>query len=120
MSKVLTIQRSKWYRGQGSDESYLLNCAGQMCCLGFDALARGLSAEDIEIAGDPSGVSFAPEFYKEAMLVENIKNGWLECNDAVTKAIEHNDDPGIADAEREVLIREDLKALGWDDVLFVD
>lgn len=44
----LTIDRSKWLRGEGSDESYLLRESdGKMCCVGFFAIACGVSPDEI-------------------------------------------------------------------------
>jgi len=43
----LTIDRSKWWRGNGSRDSALSNKAKKMCCLGFLSLACGYSEEDI-------------------------------------------------------------------------
>ncbi len=47
----VTVKRSEWYRGKGSDRSRLLIAdgpsAGQMCCLGFAALASGLTEKQI-------------------------------------------------------------------------
>jgi hypothetical protein len=113
--RILTIDRSKWYRGMGGDYSALLRSStGQMCCLGFDALARGLSASDIEDCADPTEVDVAGE-YRAAMFGDEI-----HLAEAVHAAIRHNDEPRYSETERERLIREDLIALGWDDVVFVD
>jgi hypothetical protein len=43
----VVVKRSKWFRGQGSDESYLLSEDGLMCCMGFAALAQGVPRERI-------------------------------------------------------------------------
>lgn len=44
----LTIERDKWLRGEGSDESCLLRTTDQkMCCLGFLACKLGYSEQDI-------------------------------------------------------------------------
>jgi hypothetical protein len=53
----LVIDRSKWLRGEGQDESYLLRKKdGKMCCLGFYGLACGLTEEDILMKGTPEEV----------------------------------------------------------------
>lgn len=49
----LVIDRSKWYRGKGGEDSRLLLADGQMCCLGFDLLRRGLQPQDIRGVGTP-------------------------------------------------------------------
>ena len=44
----VTVERSKWGRGSGSEGSYLLHpINGMMCCVGFACLAAGLSLEEI-------------------------------------------------------------------------
>ena len=45
----VTIDRSRWLRGEGSHSSSLLRGSdGKMCCLGFVALAAGHSKEEIK------------------------------------------------------------------------
>lgn len=59
--RVLTIDRTRWYRGQGDRESRLLRSKdGKMCCLGFDALACGLEEKNIIDVGFPSQVMAPP------------------------------------------------------------
>jgi len=43
----VVVKRSKWFRGQGANESYLLGTDGLMCCMGFAALAQGVPKERI-------------------------------------------------------------------------
>lgn len=40
-----TVDRTKWYRGQGYTESRLLRGDGMMCCIGFVGLQCGISPE---------------------------------------------------------------------------
>jgi hypothetical protein len=123
--KVLTIVRSKWRRG-GNNNTHLgvtrlLNDRGRMCCLGFDAIACGLSPAIIKGLGEPCEIGQAdvPREYLESPRFGEEGGRYYQTK-AITVAIEHNDEEHISDTEREVLIRQDLKALGWDDVLFVD
>lgn len=51
-----TIQRLKWYRGQGGTESRLLLPNEKMCCLGFFALALGATPDQIREKTDPQEV----------------------------------------------------------------
>lgn len=45
----VTVSRSKWLRGEGSQRSFLLREEdGKMCCMGFAAIAAGLKPEDIK------------------------------------------------------------------------
>jgi hypothetical protein len=47
--KEFTVNRKKWFRGEGPDKSCLLNSnTGMKCCLGFYALQSGLAKKDIE------------------------------------------------------------------------
>ena len=53
----LTIDRTKWGRGKGSEDSLLLRPSnGKMCCLGFLSLHVGLSEEDISFEKTPDSV----------------------------------------------------------------
>lgn len=46
--KSFTVKRSKWLRGEGHGNSYLLRPNdGKMCCLGFLGIACGAEKEDI-------------------------------------------------------------------------
>jgi hypothetical protein len=127
MNKVLTIQRSKWRRGGGDDSKHpagptrLLNEKGFMCCLGFDALACGVPAEEIHDVGEPEEIGNLETFgdyYTESRFTED-QWGAVQ-KEAIRRAIKHNDADELGGAAREALIREDLIALGWDDVVFID
>jgi hypothetical protein len=43
--KSFTVDRSKWFRGQGQAASGLLQKNGSMCCLGFYAEACGVEPQ---------------------------------------------------------------------------
>lgn len=52
--KKLVVDRKTWLRGEGPRNSRLLREEDQtMCCLGFYAIACGLSSDDITDAADP-------------------------------------------------------------------
>jgi hypothetical protein len=54
----LVIDRSKWLRAEGADESRLLRPNdGKMCCLGFFGLACGLEEDDLADMSVPGDVS---------------------------------------------------------------
>lgn len=56
-SKKLVIDRSRWLRGEGHGESYLVrSCDGKMCCLGFYALACGDDPEVLRNERSPAEV----------------------------------------------------------------
>ena len=57
-----TIDRKRWLRGEGSDKSFLLRPSdGKMCCLGFYALACGVSEWTITGASLPRWAHTYPE-----------------------------------------------------------
>lgn len=115
--KILTIDRSKWNRGKkGPGACLMLNEVGMMCCLGFDALACGLTESQIMGVGTPSMIMDAPEEYisKRSTFKEVCMNS------PVGDAIRANDNELMLDSDREIRVREALIGLGWDDVVFVD
>ncbi len=48
----LVIDREKWARGGHGGASSLMNGLGNMCCLGFGAIAVGLEEEEISGVGE--------------------------------------------------------------------
>lgn len=124
--RQLVIDRSRWARG---DKSCLLDSqTGQMCCLGFVALAYGVSAETIRDVSEPSELSpcDVPPAYCDAHF-DCDSCGDPACNcarytskEAVLHAIVVNDSPTLTDPEREVQLTPILQHLGFDEVLFVD
>ncbi len=130
--KILTIERAKWRRGGNSHDmvvkfggTRLLNDAGFMCCLGFDALACGLTRDQIAGKIFPSslasrGLVDSESDYGRTRVKrnDNYPDLWDE-TEIVQRAMGHNDDPVLAEEDREALVRADLIELGWDDVVFV-
>lgn len=43
--RTLVIKNSEWLRGETSLNSFLVRYDGKKCCIGIDAIARGISAE---------------------------------------------------------------------------
>lgn len=124
MSKVLTIERATWYRGKGARGSVLLNRYGMKCCLGFDAIACGLRPENILGIARPDEIDTSPgimpdDYFRARLICADDDDRNAKAIDAVDRAIRDNDDETINEDEREKLIRADLIALGWDDVVFV-
>lgn len=118
--KVLTIQRSKWRRG-GASGTYLLASDGMMCCLGFDALACGLPAARIERVAEPYDIVGKDDFEEYAKSPRFFDDdGYVSQSELVHRAIDINDGAYDSEAEREAALIPVLKALGWDDVVFVD
>ena len=106
----LTIDRQKWLRGEGSEDSFLLRHDGKMCCLGFYSLACGLKPENIE------GMSTVDEAIDKNGLCQPNEVAWLiDRNNSKrvfnSSAIANtlmcvNDDVEVRDARREDSIAE--------------
>jgi hypothetical protein len=133
MSNVLTIQRSKWRRGGdrgwsrdsqiGSGPTRLLNDEGFMCCLGFDALACGLTEDQIRNRHYPSSlvsVGAVAEDSDYAKTRTKERDHRRDDSEAAAAAANANDDRDLSEPNREQAVRTHLIALGWDDVVFVD
>lgn len=118
--KVLTIERAKWRRGGDRDvdlkvfgETALLNEKGYMCCLGFDARARGVPKSAIRYVGEPAEVEGESRVCRKYV-------DWAARHDGdISDAIGINDASKITEPERERRVRAALIKLGWDDVVFV-
>lgn len=124
MNKVLTINRAKWTRGVLNLPSKLLNSAGYMCCLGFDALACGVPSDVLDGIGEPYELADSADV---SYLRDRVNYNDSDDDDPtplnsvlVDKAIDINDDLEITDNEREAKLIPILKQLGWDEVRFVD
>lgn len=120
---TLTIDRSKWLRGKrdGAGEqasSFLCDWQGHMCCLGFDAVARGCDPK--ALTGVPSPISAGrsvtrtfPDDY-----LQYVKSRARESIFGVAMSI--NDSTLFREELRESEVRAALINLGWSDVVFVD
>jgi hypothetical protein len=95
--KKFTIDRTRWYRGQGPDESALRRKQdGCMCCLGLYLEACGVDPEGLTEKKYPSGVTaLIPE---EAQWL--LAKGARPAKVAALKA----DDPGLADYSATTLL----------------
>lgn len=113
----VVVKRSKWFRGQGTHGSLLLNSKGQMCCLGFAALQLGFKEE--EIKGQA-----VPAFLKREMIGFNLpyNSGLLPFAEhtPLTRAAVHiNDYSFISDEEREQQLTDLFKEHGHE-IVFED
>ncbi len=115
--KSFVIDRARWHRGKGSQGSRLQipplreqtspeiygNCTpGNRCCLGFYAIAVGLSEASIIDFSTPGSLhrnlhTFFPEWARSDSDVDS---------DAITKLVQLNDDLTIGDKARERAITE--------------
>jgi hypothetical protein len=123
----LIIDRSKWLRGEGFYESYLLRPRdGKMCCLGFYSLACGLKEEQIRnvksprslVSGDPSGANLLNDTCGSWLIYEdNVRTVYHSLDTA--ELMDHNDTRGESDSEREKWITKIFAKHGVT-VRFVD
>lgn len=51
--RELVIDRTRWHRGRGHGNSYLLNSEDKMCCLGFECIANGYTPDQIKKVSTP-------------------------------------------------------------------
>jgi hypothetical protein len=113
--KTITIKRSKWARGGMNGDSFLLNEAGNMCCLGFAAnqmnriarceLFEGATPEDV---------------YTKASPFTNVdEDGFVKDNVLSETAIMINDNARISDKVRERRLTTLFKKFGIK-IKFVD
>jgi hypothetical protein len=128
----LTIQRSKWYRGQDSTESRLLRPDGRMCCLGFYAKALGATDDQIESLHTPAMCLSNPNILPNPFTWGNGGEWLLFLPPNAPKTIRNhqnsktcsalmnlNDDREINDETREKEVKE-IFAKNGVEVEFVD
>lgn len=105
--KTLRIERKFWGRGHETG-GYLLreDDSQRMCCLGFYAIACGLSKKAIRGVGTPEGVSHRAKIRNKA--------AWNLLFDRETDVfrLTRNNDDGTSDTEKESLIKKGFAKLG--------
>lgn len=120
--KKLVIDRSRWLRGEGANDSALLRPKDQrMCCLGIYLQSCGVPADDLAGRKYPSSVhgTMAPE---AAWTVSNdpYRGPYaIDNNPAFAVLATTNDNPKLAAREREQRITE-VFAIHGVEVTFVD
>jgi hypothetical protein len=119
----VTIDRSKWLRGEGSEASMLLRESdGKMCCLGQVLLALGKTKQ--QIAGlEAPGCSRRGEYpagMGTPLLEPAVYNPHkMVSTTATADAMEANDDMSTDDAYKERYLTPLLASMGID-ITFVD
>jgi len=104
----LTIDRKKWWRGKGKEESSLLKKDGRMCCLGFYCRKLGYTKKDIYLKRTPESVCNFRENLNSLVTVDNrIKSNNFAC----TELMVANDNILINDREREISITKWMKQI---------
>lgn len=105
---VLRINRKRWWRGQGSDDSRLRKRKdGKQCCIGFYARACGLKITDIE------GCATLAALDSDELRAHESKH-----NKTFSDLYEVNDDAELTAKDRESKIRQLFKDLGVKKVVF--
>lgn len=114
------VERSRWLRGEGYHESYLLRPAdNKMCCLGFLGKACGVSEERMRGVQTPTDVSNGNDYPSALsnMLPDLVAPGSIKVAEFVLMDI--NDTPQITDEQREILLSKIFNLIGLT-VEFVD
>lgn len=118
--KEFTIDRSRWYRGNGPDGSQLLLPGGSRCCLGFLGQACGVELEALyevplpvtrQVSGGRGSDEWPPWLFDR--MPDLLTREWRD------KLAGINDATHLIDAEREQLLTEIFAAHGVT-VRFVD
>lgn len=105
-TRRLVIDRATWRWG-GDDldskfgDTQLINKAGFKCCLGFDALACGISSKSINEVYEPCYVT-RKSVWRDKLKKDSGRTWAYE-------AMELNDNGGISNAGREVNLIEHFK-----------
>lgn len=107
----LTIDRSKWLRGEGGDASKLLRSSdGKMCCLGFYALAKGATESQIRDTNTIAGVHGLAKLMPEMCRYEKMASSTNDS--AVAADLMWKNDCLLTDSEREANIVSIFKEVG--------
>ena len=108
-----TVDRSKWFRGQGERNSRLLTDSGKMCCLGFYSQACGITDDEMRCISSPGSLNRRPSGF------ECLVTGSKVNTDICIGLMMTNDDVSIGDRAREERLTRLLAAIGVE-VEFVD
>lgn len=114
-----TVDRKTWLRGEGGNGSCLLrDYDGKMCCLGFRALACGLTDAGISGVRQPNHLGVHLTDGKWDGYVTNGENALLTTN-ICDEIMRFNDEKHFSASSREERLTDLFKSLG-DTVTFVD
>jgi hypothetical protein len=102
------VDRQKWYRGRGADDSKLLREDGTRCCIGFVGQQCGLSDE--RLSGESSVFGVPNDRWPKWMI------GYTS---SVVAAYVVNDDKKISDEKREFALKKIFSENG-DEIEFVN
>lgn len=120
MSKFeFTVDRSKWLRGEDDESMLLRKCDNKMCCLGFFALACGLTRDEISGKSTPSSLAI-----RNIKLPSTMQFLLDEENQSIDSRLGNsmmatNDSKNINDDERERQLKLLFEQVGIE-ILFED
>lgn len=115
----VTVERSRWLRGEGSTESALLRTRdGKMCCLGFACITLGRTEDQIRGWISPTSGQYCVDGSLLAgsntrLVVRNESGHWTE-PDVVAEAMVINDNRDMPDDQRETTLTTLLSQIGID------
>lgn len=99
--REFVVRRSKWLRGLSSRETWLLDDAGRMCCLGFVAEQCGVATSALLHVDAPVCVTPSESRKLEPALLKSCGDGDSRHTALTCDAIGINDDPSLSDPRRE-------------------
>jgi hypothetical protein len=101
----LIIDRERWLRGEGADESYLLRSRdSKMCCLGFFGLACNLTENQIINECMPNAFSLSQVSWNQDWLFD--QNNRRALSQETKSLLIINDTVNLNSDERERRIKE--------------
>ncbi len=111
MIKQLTIDESKWVRGNVGGESALLNEAGNMCCLGFLSKSCGVPTEALAGTAMPDNLSPNHRSQLPAQLFDTDPR-FQAGSDWTTEAADINDDDQLRLSSRRQRLVKHFEKIG--------
>lgn len=116
--KKFVVKRSKWFRGQGDEQSRLQTNNNKMCCLGFYAKECGLKKKHIIDVASPSKIEYDIRILwksflfnrKEAELADDLIR--ISDSNITNDLMEINDSEVISEKIRERQLKDLFKAQG--------
>ena len=105
-----TVDRAKWYRGQGSKTSKLLRPDGTRCCIGH--VGKQLGIPDEALLGRGA--------VRQGLYIESCWPEWMKMGEPldINRAYMVNDSSSMTDSERELQLQEIFIRNG-DEIEFV-
>jgi hypothetical protein len=116
--KKFIVKRSKWFRGQGDEQSRLQTTDNKMCCLGFYAKECGLKKKHLLDISTPSEILYDIRTLWKSFLFDRKDiefandETWITDSNVANDLMEINDNKFITEKERERRLKDLFKAQG--------